>query len=136
MILGGSGFIGGNLSRYLAKRGYTVSVFDLQAPAEKTEGITWLTGDLFDDASLERITADADVIIHALSTVNPGNSNRDFLRGYAGDFVQTVKLFDLACRKNIRVIFLSSAGTVYGRYDGEPFRERHALQPINHYGSI
>ncbi len=135
-ILGGGGFIGGNLARYLAERGYRVSVFDLQEPAEKAEGVTYLTGDFFRDESLEKITEDAEVVIHALSTINPGTSNRDFLRGYAGDFVQTVKLFDLACKKGIRVIFLSSAGTVYGRYDGEPFKERHALQPINHYGSV
>lgn len=136
MILGGNGFIGRNLSRFLQESGYHVTVFDLQIPEEAIPGIMYLAGSFFEDASLEQITNDQDVIIHALSTINPGNSNRDFLRGYSCDFIQTVKLFDLACKKGIRVIFLSSAGTVYGRYDGEPFPERHALQPINHYGSI
>lgn len=136
LILGGNGFIGKNLSRYLYESGYCVTVFDLRIPEEQMQGITYIAGDFFCDETLETITEGQDVIIHALSTINPGNSNRDFLRGYSGDFVQTVKLFDLTCRKGIRVIFLSSAGTVYGRYDGEPFPERHALQPINHYGSI
>ena len=136
LILGGGGFIGGNLSRYLAEEGYEVTVFDLNIPEKKKPGIRYLAGDFFSDETLDGITDGQDVIFHALSTINPGNSNRDYLRGYAGDFVQTVKLFDLACRKKSRVIFLSSAGTVYGRYDGEPFPERHALQPINHYGSI
>ena len=136
MVLGGAGFIGRNLSRYLAQMGYRVSVFDLVVPEDKDPDIKYYAGNFFDDQTLETLTDGQDIIIHALSTVNPGNSNRNFMQGYTGDFIQTVKLFDLACRKDIRVIFLSSAGTVYGRYDGQPFSERHALQPINHYGSV
>ena len=136
MVLGGAGFIGRTLSRYLAQMGYKVSVFDLVVPEDKDPDIKYYAGKFFDDQTLETLTDGQDIIIHALSTVNPGNSNRNFMQGYTGDFIQTVKLFDLACRKDIRVIFLSSAGTVYGRYDGQPFSERHALQPINHYGSV
>ena len=115
LILGGGGFIGGNLSRYLAEEGYEVTVFDLNIPEKKKPGIRYLAGDFFSDETLDGITDGQDVIFHALSTINPGNSNRDYLRGYAGEFVQTVKLFDLACRKKSRVIFLSSAGTVSGK---------------------
>ncbi len=136
LILGGNGFIGKNLSSYLSEQGYPVTVFDMLIPEEKIPGIHYIAGDFFQDETLEEITAGQDVIIHALSTINPTNSNRDYMRGYSRDFVQTMKLFDLASQRGIRVIFLSSAGTVYGQYDGVPFPERHALQPINHYGSV
>ncbi|MCR5566645.1 MAG: NAD-dependent epimerase/dehydratase family protein [Clostridiales bacterium] len=136
MILGGSGFIGRNLCRYLSQRGHRVSVFDLFPPEQPVEGVTYLQGDFFTGAALETVTAGQDVVIHALSTINPGNSNRVYMRGYEQDFIQTLKLFELACAQKIRVLFLSSAGTIYGQYDGTPFTESHPLMPINHYGSI
>lgn len=136
LILGGGGFIGQNLCSWLKKAGYHVTAFDLVMPAEPVAGVDYVTGNFFDDETLAHIVHNQQVIIHSLSTLNPGNSNRCFLRGYSGDFVQTIKLFEMACRMGIRVIYLSSAGTVYGRYDNQPFEERHALQPINHYGSL
>lgn len=136
LILGGNGFIGKNTGKYLADRNYHVTSFDLRVPDEADPRITYLSGDFFRDETLERIVPGQDVIIHALSTINPGNSNESYMRGYSCDFLQTVKLFDMACKQGIKVLFLSSAGTVYGMYEGEPFREDHQLRPINHYGSI
>lgn len=136
MILGGGGFIGNNLSYYLSQRGYCVSVFDRQPPATRVSGVRYIEGDFFEDRALDVLTDGQDVIIHALSTVNPGNSNQNYLRGYGGDFFQTIKLFDRLSRTGGKLLFLSSAGTVYGRYNDRPFQETDPLRPINHYGSV
>lgn len=136
MILGGNGFIGQNFTRHLAERGYNVSVFDLKRPERPVPGVTYLEGNFFDDASLDVITDGQDAIVHALSTIMPSNSNQTYLRGYSGDFVQTVKLFDYMVQTHGRLLFLSSAGTVYGRYSDRPFQESDPLRPINHYGSV
>ena len=136
MILGGNGFIGQNLAAHLAGLGYAVTVFDLKAPEKRIDGVNCLEGDFFDDRSLDVLTEGQDVVIHALSTVNPGNSNAAYLRGYSQDFVQTIKLFDRLTRTRGKLLYLSSAGTVYGRFLGKPFEESDPLHPINHYGSI
>ena len=137
LILGGSGFIGQNLTQYFEKEGYGVTVFDLKAPESPVPGAVYLTGDFFEDGNLDRITEGQDVIIHALSTINPGNSNTAYMRGYSKDFVQTMKLFDKLAETDKKLIFLSSAGTIYGRYEeGRPFVESDRLRPINHYGSV
>lgn len=136
MILGGGGFIGQNLAKYLAARDYRVTVFDLKPPETPIPGVAFRAGDFFDDAQLDVITEGQDVVVHALSTVNPGNSNAAYLRGYGGDFQQTIKLCDRLVRTDRRMLFLSSAGTIYGRYRGHPFHEYDPLRPINHYGSI
>lgn len=136
MILGGSGFIGQNLARHLVELGYNVSVFDLMLPERPIPGVTYHEGNFFEDEALDVLTEGQDAVVHALSTVNPGNSNRAYLRGYGGDFLQTIKLLDRLSRTEGRLLFLSSAGTVYGKYNERPFREEDPLCPINHYGSI
>ena len=136
MVLGGNGFIGQNLVKYFNEHDYQVSVFDLANPSDKVSGVSYLEGDFFNDQSIDQIAENQDVIIHALSTINPGNSNYSYMRGYSKDFVQTIKLFDKLVKTGGKLLFLSSAGTIYGNYEGRPFEEGDRLRPINHYGSI
>ena len=136
LVIGGNGFIGTNLSYMLAEEGNDVISFDLVRPARENPKIQYIEGDFFDDQILEKITEKVDVIIHAISTVNPGNSNQQYMRGYAKDFIQTIKLCELVIQKGIRMIFLSSGGTVYGNPKEQPILEDIRPQPINHYGNI
>lgn len=135
LIIGGNGFIGTNLARYLSKD-FKVYSFDIQNPKEKNPYVTYIEGDFFDDEMLENVLENIDVVIHSLSTVNPGNSNKRFMQGYSRDFVQSAYLFDLCVQKNIKVIFLSSGGTVYGIQEEQPIKETALANPINHYGSV
>lgn len=136
LILGGNGFIGANLGRYMAEKEYQVYSFDRMLPDVCEQNIHYLQGDFFDDETLQEIIQGMDVIYHAISTINPGNSNMEYMRGYEKDFVQTVKLCDLIWRNNCRLIFLSSGGTVYGKQSVQPISEEALPRPINHYGNI
>ena len=136
LIIGGNGFIGRNLSKCLNNHGMNVYSFDIQIPSKKESNINYIVGDFFDDQVLEKSLTNIDVVVHSLSTVNPGNSNTRFMQGYSRDFVQSVKLFDMCIKKKIRVIFLSSGGTVYGIQDKQPIIEEAQAAPINHYGSV
>lgn len=136
MIVGGNGFIGQNLARYFIEKGHEVSVFDMKKPECEVPGVVYYEGDFFDDTSIDLITEKQDIVIHALSTINPGNSNVAYMRGYTNDFVQTVRLFDRLVLTKGKLLFLSSAGTIYGKYAGRPFEESDPLCPINHYGGV
>ena len=136
LIIGGNGFIGTNLSKELAEQGYDVTSFDLAEPLCRNDKVKYISGDFFNDDTLEKITDDAEVIIHAISTVNPGNSNIRYMTGYERDFIQTVKLCSMVTEKKLKMIFLSSGGTVYGNQTVQPILEDERPQPINHYGNI
>lgn len=136
LIIGGNGFIGRNLARNFLSHNDEVYSFDIQKPDELIEGVHYLTGDFFDDTTLEEVVDGMDVIIHALSTINPGNSNVRYMQGYSRDFVQTVRLIELCIEKEIKMIFLSSGGTVYGIHDKQPIEENDFTAPINHYGTV
>jgi UDP-glucose 4-epimerase len=109
---------------------------DLRDPEKKEEGIHYMNGDFFDDIYLKQIIEDKDIIYHAISTVQPGNSNEKYMSGYSRDMVETVRLCSYLLGSKKRMIFLSSGGTVYGPQEVQPIREAVCAQPINHYGNV
>lgn len=123
LILGGNGFIGANLCNHIDKESYNVFSFDIVSPERQNKDITYISGDFFDDATLKKTAEGMDIIFHAISTVNPGNSNSQYMRGYEKDFIQTIRLCELANEQNSKMIFLSSGGTVYGEQSIQPIRE-------------
>lgn len=136
LIIGGNGFIGANLAAYLAEQGHYVNSFDIVEPSKKNKKVNYIQGDFFDDDMLRKIIADKDVIFHAISTINPGNSNEKYMSGYARDLVQTIKLCSWIIGTKTTLIFLSSGGTVYGKQMIQPITEDVLPQPINHYGNV
>ena len=136
LILGGNGFIGRNLATTLFAHGQEVYSFDLNLPQEPVAGIQYLAGDFFDDYVLEQAIQGMDVIYHAICTMNPGNSNNKYIMGYERDLIQTIKLCDMLKNQSVKMIFLSSGGTVYGRQENLPVTEESLPEPINHYGNL
>ncbi len=138
LILGGNGFIGSNLTRLLSENAeYDAASFDCAEPAVRLENVTYLTGDFFNDLELRDLVQEYDVIYHAVSTLNPGNSNRLYLQGYERDFVQSVHLCEYVHQLKKKMIFLSSGGTVYGKHsEKERVSEEDFCRPINHYGTV
>ena len=136
LILGGNGFIGTNLTKYLIQRGEQITSFDLKLPSQKIDNVCYIHGNFDDEDKLDQITDGIDIIFHAISSINPGTSNHKYMQGYAGDFIQTIKLCNLVREKNIKMIFLSSCGTVYGNQVVQPIKETASANPINHYGNV
>lgn len=136
LILGGNGFIGKNLADMLVNKGEFVTSFDLQMPIKPRNGVCYVAGDFFDDSVLEKYTDEIDIVFHCICTINPGNSETKYLQGYEKDFIQTVKLIEIIKRKKIKLVFLSSGGTVYGKQEIMPISEECITMPINHYGNL
>lgn len=136
LILGGNGFIGNNLSKYLVQQGCFVTSFDQVLPSIQNDGVNYVTGDFFEDDDLSNLVMEHDVIYHAISTINPGNSNERYMNGYGRDLVQTIKLCSWMKDSDKKLIFLSSGGTVYGNQEKQPIVEDTLPKPINHYGNV
>ncbi len=136
LIIGGNGFIGMNLAFTLTGMGYQVLSFDLTAPQTKTPNVEYVTGDFFDSEALEALLQDMDVAVHAICTINPSNSNERYMQGYERDFLQSVRLCEMTVRYGVKLLFLSSGGTVYGVQDVQPISESASTHPINHYACL
>lgn len=136
LVLGGNGFIGKNLCEYFREKNWEVTSFDLLPSPNPAAGISYIEGNFFDDKQLEAAINNQDLIIHAISTVNPSNSSVKFMQGYSGDLVQTAKLCAMLIGTGTRMIYLSSGGTVYGNQSRQPIPETASTIPINHYGCL
>lgn len=136
LVIGGSGFIGSNLCRYLSKHMFDVYSFDLYIPDKTIDKVTYVKGDFFNDTILHDAVRGKDYIIHALSTINPGNSNDKYMQGYERDFIQTVKLCEMVIGEKSRMLFISSGGTIYGDAVNQPISEECLPKPINHYANL
>ena len=136
IVIGGNGFIGANICKYFSEKNWSVTSFDLALPKEKIKNVEYIQGDYFNNTLLESQISDKDLIIHSLSTVNPGNSSVKFLQGYSLDFVQMARLALMLVGTDKKMIFISSGGTVYGNQTEFPIKETASLNPINHYGCL
>ncbi|MDR0960155.1 MAG: NAD(P)H-binding protein [Propionibacteriaceae bacterium] len=70
-VIGGSGFAGGCIVREAAARGHTVRSWSRSVPTEQTPGVEYLAGDVLDPEIERQATADADVVVMALSPRGP-----------------------------------------------------------------
>lgn len=137
LILGGNGFIGRNLARHLSRRAdLKIYTFDITAPEERVPDVTPIVGNFFNDEVLDQALEGIHLVVHAISTIHPGNSNEKYMQGYGKDFLQTVKLCEMLVRRNISMLFISSGGAVYGDLDCQPIKESDSPMPMNHYGCM
>lgn len=72
--------------------------------------INFIKGDFFNEQDLKNSVKDKDCVIHAVSTLNPGNSNEAYMHGYQRDFIQTIKLCHILAENKTRLIFYLLVG--------------------------
>lgn len=139
LILGGNGFIGSHLVDCLLQAGHKVRVFDRRGEIYRAplSGVEYLLGDFGDVPLLSEALEGVDIVYHLVSTTVPSTSNLDPVSDIQGNLINTVRLLQLMVQRNVlRIVYLSSGGTVYGVPDVSPIPEAHPLRPICSYGVI
>jgi len=131
LITGGAGFLGVNVIRYLLCRGHEVVSLDI-APFDYPERdrITALTGDIRDQAAVDRAMEGVDIVVHTAAAL-PLYSTEDI---YTTDITGTGRVVSTALHHDVdRVIHISSTA-VYGIPDHHPLVEDDPLDGVGPYG--
>ncbi|MDD5543503.1 MAG: NAD-dependent epimerase/dehydratase family protein [Acidobacteriia bacterium] len=140
LILGGGGFMGSHLAEELLEKGYRVRVFDrperdrrnLAAIANQIE---ICEGDFQNEADLQDVVSDSEVIFHLVGTTLPASSNTNPAYDVESNVIGSIRLLELCARSRPKkIIFSSSGGTVYGVPERSPIDEQHSTHPICSYG--
>ncbi len=137
-VLGALSFIGSHLIKALLEQGYTVHAFSRQPLPTSMQNIPRLhffQGDFFNKKDILQAISGCDICFHLIWTTIPATSNENILQDAQENILGTLQL--LECLKEAKVsklIFTSSAGTVYGQSQGQYLEESHITNPICAYG--
>lgn len=69
-IIGGTGYSGRNIAQEAVRRGLTVTAVARSAPKDAISGVTYVQGGISDDALLDKLAAEHDVVVVAIHAVD------------------------------------------------------------------
>ena len=142
LLIGGGGFIGSNLINEFLNCGIrSACVLEPEFASVsriETLPVKIFRGNISDIDLLESILLNEkiDTVIHLVSTIIPGSNYDDYEREFINVIFPSIRLMEICCKKNVKFIYFSSGGTIYGDRNGEvkPFVESDEMAPISYYG--
>jgi len=136
LVVGGGGFIGAHLVQGLVYASYDVTSLDRTMPdiLKKMEGVEYIEGSYADTVLLEGLLARHDSVVHLAYATQPNTSFDNPFLDLSENVPPTIHLFELAAKHGVRVLFISSGGTVYGESMCDLIIEEHPTSPISPYG--
>ncbi len=132
VITGGSGFLGVNLTRFLLKRGHSVTCVDVADfdYADCKDAVTFIRADIRDKTALLRAFAGADIVVHTAAAL-PLYTKEDI---YSTDIVGSLNAVEAAFEVKARRFVHISSTAVYGIPDHHPLIETDKLHGVGPYG--
>lgn len=140
LILGGAGFIGGNLTRTLVARGEQPRVFTRSSSSisnleDILEHIDIIYGDFQDDVALRNALKGIDTVFHLISSTGPRMTFGSSMYDVNSNFIPTIRLVENCLASGVKkIVYASSGGTIYGEPQVIPIPENHPLLPKSAYG--
>ena len=139
LVIGGNGFIGSHIVDCLLKHGHGVRVFARHP--EKTRAplrdVEYVFGTFTDKNALVDAMVGVDAVFHLVSTTFPGTADVDPKADIQSNLIGAVNVVEAMQEVGLlRLLFVSSGGTVYGVPEQVPIPETHPLRPIGSYGIV
>jgi UDP-glucose 4-epimerase len=136
LITGGLGQVGSYICDRLSGMGSKVRVIDnfSSCLSYRSPGVEVIRGDIRDRDLVNRLVADADVVVHCAAQIYVARSVEDPAFDADNNVMGTLNLLDAARKADIgRFIYFSSAA-VYGDSIRLPVDEGHPQDPMSPYG--
>ena len=140
LLIGGTGFIGKNLVNTLINSGHELVILvrnkgNVPKLFINFSQIKVIEVSLNESDKIASIMNDfsVDLVIHMASCIVAGSDKNEFDSELLNVVLPTMKLLNMLSQKNIKIIFFSSGGTIYGNQSGS-ITEESELEPINYYG--
>ncbi len=138
LIVGGAGYIGSHMGKYLHGRGLAPVVLDNFSLGHR-EAVKWgplYEGELDDTTLLAEIFHHHDIkaVMHFAAFCYVGESVMQPLKYYQNNVAATLGLLSSMLEHGVNKLIFSSSCATYGEPDSLPISESHPQQPINPYG--
>ena len=139
LVTGGAGFIGSNIARLLVEQGYEVVVLDNLSTGhrqnlEGLDGLSFVEGDVRDDAAVARAIDGAEVVFHLAASVGNVRSIENPFEDSRVNVLGTLTVLEAARKAAVRKIVCSSSAAIFGELKRLPIDEAHPTEPDSPYG--
>jgi UDP-glucose 4-epimerase len=137
-IMGGAGYIGSHVVKYLLQEGYQPIVYDSleSGHAHAVEGCILVEGQIGDTEKLGHFFSQYAVsaVMNFAGLIAVGESVREPARYYQTNVLQTLGLLDAVLAAQIPHFIFSSTCAIYGPPQSLPLTEDHPFAPVSPYG--
>ena len=137
LVLGGNGFLGSHLVDKLVFEGHDVTVFDRYREyyRQPLNHVKYIYADFGNREAVEKSLKNIDYVYHLICTTHPKVSNDDPIFDVSSNVIETLHLLESCRNQNIlKIVFISSGGTIYGIPNTVPIKEESQTNPICSYG--
>ncbi|MBF0282117.1 MAG: UDP-glucose 4-epimerase GalE [Zetaproteobacteria bacterium] len=138
LVVGGAGYIGSHMVKYLGQKHCDVVVFDnlSSGHADAVLSGELVVGDLADLTALEALFSvhQFDVVMHFASSILVGESVTDPAKYYRNNVTNTQNLLDAMLKYGVTFFVFSSTAAIFGEPAYTPIDEVYPKAPINPYG--
>jgi len=138
LVVGGAGYIGSYMCKYLAKNNYQPIVLD-SLVCGHAQAVKWgplIHGSTDNPALLRQIFSDYQIaaVMHFAAFIFVGESVTEPAKYYRNNVANTLNLLEIMVEKKISDFIFSSTCAIYGEPTQIPMTEEHSLYPVNPYG--
>lgn len=137
VLVVGGGFLGSALAKSLSQRSRQVTILSPHGePSARSDAPAIVRGRQEDKTLMSELLEQHDIVIHAAWGTTPSSSaRRPTIEAAAGlapwlAFLEALEQFPA-----VRILFLSSGGTVYGNPERLPVTENTPLHPVSCHGA-
>jgi UDP-glucose-4-epimerase GalE len=138
LVVGGAGYIGSHMAKYLSKKGYMPVVLDnlVLGHRRAVKYGPFFEGSMNDSSLLEKIFSDYPIsaVMHFAAFCYVGESVEEPARYYQNNVANTLTLLEVMVEKKIGNFIFSSSCASYGEPVEIPMTEDHPQKPISPYG--
>lgn len=138
LILGGAGYIGSHVNKFLSEKGYDTLVLDDLSYGHE-DFVKWgefVEGSIGDKSFIDSVFEeyDIDAVMHFAGFTYVGESVVDPKKYYLNNVANTLNLLMSMVEHDVDKFIFSSTCAVYGNPVSLPLVEDHSLNPISPYG--
>ena len=138
LVVGGAGYIGSHMCKYLSQNGFTPIVLDNLVYGHR-RAVKWgplIEGSMENKPILDMIFTDYEItaVMHFAAFAYVGESVTNPGKYYDNNVAATISLLETMRKHNVSKFIFSSTCATYGEPVEIPIRETHPQAPINPYG--
>ena len=138
LVVGGAGYIGSHMCKYLSQNGFTPIVLDNLVYGHR-RAVKWgplIQGSMENKPILDMIFTDYEItaVMHFAAFAYVGESVTNPGKYYDNNVAATISLLETMRKHNVSKFIFSSTCATYGEPVEIPIRETHPQAPINPYG--